>query len=95
MKFKQLVDDVEDDLNYGHPNLEFENLAKQWIGNNKLVSHRTNPEQGNVIVVTHDVDQSLYDVLRFFTIGDRWQVSVDFQQVKLDAIIEHLKIEIK
>lgn len=94
MNFKQLVDDMEDDLNYGHPNLEFENLAKQWIGKNKLVSHRTNPEEGNLIVVTLDESQCLYDILRFFAIGDRWHVSVDFQQVSLEKIIDHLKIEI-
>lgn len=90
MKFKTLVEDVSQEFNFGTPQNSFEDLARQWIGKNHIVSHKVNPNRADVIVVTHDQDNSLYDVLRFFVVGEKWQVSVDFQQGNIEGMAEKL-----
>lgn len=90
MKFKALIEDVSQEFNFGTTQNSFEELAKSWIGKNHIVSHKVNPNRANVIVVTYDQEQSLYDILRFFVGGEKWQVSVDFQQGNIEGMAEKL-----
>lgn len=90
MKFEELTQEVSQVFNFGITQNKFEDIAKSWIGKNKILAYKVNPNQGNVIVVTHDQSQSLYEKLRFFVGGEKWQVSVDFQQGKSEDIIQHL-----
>lgn len=90
MKLKALTEEVSKEFNFGVPQNSFEDLAKDWIGDNKIVSYKVNPNRGNVIVVTHDHSQSLYDILRFFVGGEKWQVSVDFQGGGVEKMTEKL-----
>jgi hypothetical protein len=52
-----------------------------------VIDHSKNPTKGNFLVVTKDsYNENRYRCLRYFSIGDSWEVSVDGDSVELPAV---------
>ena len=105
---KQIVDGVKDF--YKHTPAtggtsdwdKLQQKIKEWVGGDgrHLVSFK--PNIGQVVVVVGQRDTPLgaplihsYTLCRFFSIGNRWEVSVDHQNIDAEEMMHELMNNVK
>lgn len=73
-------------------------LMESWIGDLDIIQHKILPCD-KVMVIAQDIEQSdeksKYYLFRLFPIGNKWEVSVDCNEVSHSAVLAKLFESVK
>lgn len=100
LSLANIVQAVADGFPNFKPEVSFANVAQKSLGKTPhIVSFKVDRKEGNVIIVTEKPRPyggvamspiSHYNVVRFFPLGNKWEVSFDIQDGEADKVFDCL-----